>query len=108
MREKVIEFMHHTQFYNMVSETIAALFENSGDISEDARAKLLSILDIEELEADIIPVYERMFTESELDSILSFFNSTAGQKMLQVNTSVSDEVNSIFSEWLSSKYNMIG
>jgi uncharacterized protein len=107
MKEKVIEFLRFTQFYEMVEETIGTLIENSDELDDVMKTKLEDAMDLSELESAIVPLYEKMFTESELDTILEFFETPAGKKMLLVNDTISGEVNQIFHEWLTTKYNTV-
>jgi hypothetical protein len=99
MKEKIKEFLEITQFYAMAKESIATLLSNDGidtGVSE--------IFDISELEELLIPMYETKFTEDELDTIIYFFNSTVGQKMLRVNDELSNSINAVFNDWITKKY----
>jgi hypothetical protein len=104
MRDKVKEFLKLTQFYEMASETIASLIENTYEVDDPLKAELEEVLQVAELENYIVPMYEQMFTEGELDAILHFFKSPVGVKMMQVNDQLSENVNAVFTEWLAAKY----
>jgi hypothetical protein len=103
MKNKIKRFLEVTQFYEMATETIVELLK-SDEVEGLTPEVINSIFDITEIEETIIPLYESKFTEQELDSILAFFNTHAGTKMLTVNSELSDSINYTFNEWITKKY----
>lgn len=49
---------------------------------EDAE-KLKSVFDVNEIILELVPVYEKYFTEEELDGLITFYQSPAGRKLLK-------------------------
>jgi hypothetical protein len=103
MKEKIKRFLEVSHFYEMAYETIGAL-ASADEIEGLDEATFAQIFDLSEIEDVIIPLYEAKFTEPDIDAILSFFDSSVGQKMLSINTELSDSINSVFNEWISKKY----
>jgi hypothetical protein len=52
----------------------------------------------------IVPHYEKHFTETELDSIIAFYESEVGQKIMNFNEE-SEGMNESVNYWLKENYN---
>lgn len=53
--------------------------------------KALAIYPVDEMLADAVPVYQRHFTKSDIDAVIAFYNSPAGQRMLDEQPAVMQE-----------------
>ena len=47
---------------------------------------------------DMIPIYEKYFTEDEIKDYLSFYRSTSGQKMIDEMTAISGDLMKVMME----------
>ena len=58
---------------------------------ENRRDELSKLFDINELTATLIPVYDRNFTQDEILALITFYESPAGVKMLEVGPQIIEE-----------------
>lgn len=56
-------------------------------------------IDMKELAALVIPVYDRYFTEEEIKSLITFYQSPLGQKIVQAMPLVTQETMDIGQKW---------
>jgi hypothetical protein len=99
MRDKIKQFLEIIQFYDLAKDAINSLLAaDNVDVDYDS---IFSTTDVEER---IINLYEDMFSESELDAILYFFNAPVGKKMIKINNDLSESVNKVFSQWVRESY----
>jgi hypothetical protein len=54
--------------------------------------ELLKNFPLDEMLSDMIPVYQRHFTKSDIDALIAFYSSPAGQKFLHETPAVTAEV----------------
>jgi hypothetical protein len=102
MREKIIEFLELTQFYELAKSQLETVIEN--EVDPIVKNKLETNFNTEQLNDKIVPLYEKNITEDELNQILAFFKSPIGQKMIKINTDISVDVNDIMNNWFVEMY----
>lgn len=56
-------------------------------------------VDVDELEDLIVPIYEKHFTDEELDAMLEFYQTPAGRSMLSKMPAVMQESIAVGQEW---------
>jgi|SRR5580704_13267906 hypothetical protein len=96
-REQMAQMMQQvfTQMQSMNREQIK---KRHPDIAEEELARmdrqsseLLKNFPLDEMLSDMIPVYQRHFTKSEIDALTAFYSSPAGQKFLHEMPAVTAE-----------------
>jgi len=69
-----------------VKESMRKTFDNViSQAPEQDRAKLSRAFNVEEIVLELVPVYDRYFTDEELQDLIDFYQSPTGQKVLEVN-----------------------
>ncbi len=61
------------------------------DGSPEEAETLKSILDIDEVIAQIVPIYDKYFTREELEDLVAFYRSDVGKKMLRVTPQIMED-----------------
>jgi uncharacterized protein len=96
-REQMQEMMHQmfTQMRNLSREQMK---KRQPDVSEGELARmdresedLISHFPLDAMLDDMIPVYQRHFTKSDIDALTTFYSSPAGQKFLHEMPAVTAE-----------------
>ncbi|HQP10768.1 MAG TPA: DUF2059 domain-containing protein, partial [Candidatus Omnitrophota bacterium] len=62
-----------------------------GRIPEAQRASYAQIFNIEEIIERLIPLYDKHYSESDLQSIIDFYESPAGKKVMEVTPEIMKE-----------------
>lgn len=120
MRDKVIRFLDITGFDGLIRVTVEIIlgqFENgirsiaweaveSGQKTKElaesvelVRAALWA--DLPAFRDAIVGVYEKHFSSEELDAILAFYGTPAGEKLLRVGGVIQGEINDASDAWSS-------
>ena len=73
---------------NLQANISAALTKAPADKKEELR----KLFDLNEIIAELVPVYDRHFTQEDLEGMIAFYESGAGQKMLSVSSALIKEV----------------
>lgn len=70
---------------------------------EDKKKKTKEIFNIVELFENIIPVYDRYYSEAELTDLIRFYQSSTGQKFISVTPDLLQEVMKVSVQYFSEK-----
>ena len=96
-REQMSQMMHQV-FAQMRSMNREQLKKNNPDMSEADLARmdresedLIKNFPIDDMLNDMIPIYQRHFTKSEIDGLTTFYSSPVGQKFLHEMPAVTSE-----------------
>lgn len=96
-REQMQEMMHQ-MFTQMRSLSREQMKKRQPDVSEDELARmdreseeLIKHFPLDSMLDDMIPVYQRHFTKSDIDALTTFYSSPAGQKFLHEMPAVTAE-----------------
>ncbi len=91
----VRDVMDATGVKESVTNTLRKIIQNAP--AEDAN-KLQQAIDVNEMLDELVPVYEKYFTEQELRDLANFYRSSAGKKLLKATPLIlQDSVAAIFS-----------
>ncbi|HEY1659786.1 MAG TPA: DUF2059 domain-containing protein [Candidatus Sulfotelmatobacter sp.] len=96
-REQMQEMMHQ-MFTQMRSLSREQMKKRQPDVSEDELARmdreseeLIDHFPLDSMVDDMIPVYQRHFTKTDIDALTAFYSSPAGQKFLHEMPAVTAE-----------------
>ncbi len=96
-RDQVRQMMQQV-FAQMKALNRAEMKKRRPDITDEEMARVDSNSDdfiknfpVDEMLNDMIPVYQRHFTKSEIDSLTAFYSSPTGQKFLHEMPAVTSE-----------------
>lgn len=103
MNDKIKKFLTLTNFYNLASKQLNDMVDGDGSNSL-MKLHFKRYFKMDELENDIIPLYLEKFNESDLDQIIDFLESPAGQIMISINNEISPYINDIINKWFTEKY----
>lgn len=109
-----------TQFNNISSQKvdfIIRLIESNGTrlnlekniektikaMPEATKKKMGEILDINEIISELIPVYDRYFSQEEIITLVEFYESPAGKKMREIAPEIITEVTKVSVEYFRKK-----
>jgi uncharacterized protein len=97
-REQMQDMMHK-MFSQMRSLSREQMKKRQPDVSEDELARmdreseeLIQHFPLDSMLDDMIPIYQRHFTKSDIDALTTFYTSSAGQKFLHEMPTVTAEV----------------
>jgi hypothetical protein len=101
VRRNAADFGHHLgeSFREMMDERLPDGPHNQ-QIEEVLVGKLVAHLDSDEFIVKLIPVYDSEFTEQDLKSILQFYDTPAGRKMLDAMPRVLEASNNVSDAWV--------
>jgi hypothetical protein len=96
-REQMAQMMHQlfTQMRNMNREQLKKKHPEVSDAELARRDQesedLIKNFPMDEMLNDMIPIYQRHFTKSDIDALIAFYSSPAGQKFLHETPGVTAE-----------------
>jgi hypothetical protein len=98
---------HAIDFGQQVSENLTFVLqknlspgEHAEEISERVASELSERLNSDDFIVQLVPVYDRAFSEEELLSINQFYESPAGRRLLEVTPTVMEEAGEITENWI--------
>jgi hypothetical protein len=74
--------------------------EHSPQIGDTLVSKLMARLSSDEMIVRLIPIYDKAFSEEELKGIIRFYESAAGQRLLEATPQVMEEANNVSGKWV--------
>jgi uncharacterized protein len=74
--------------------------EQGKQIGDRLASQLTQRLNSDEFIARLVPVYDRAFSEEELQSINQFYESPAGRRLLEATPTVMEEAGEITENWI--------
>jgi uncharacterized protein len=96
-REQMQDMMHQ-MFTQMRSLSREQMKKRQPDVSEDELARmdreseeLIKHFPLDSMLDDMIPIYQRHFTKTDIDALTAFYSSPAGQKFLHEMPAVTAE-----------------
>jgi hypothetical protein len=96
-REQIRQIMQQV-FTQMRSLSREQIKKRHPDVSDEDLARmdhqsedLLKNFPVDEMLSDMIPIYQRHFTKSEVDALTTFYSSATGQKVLHEMPAVTAE-----------------
>jgi hypothetical protein len=96
-REQMAQMMQQmfTQMRNMNREQLKKTHQDLSDAELARRDResedLIKNFPLDEMLNDMIPIYQRHFTKSDIDALVAFYSSAAGQKFLHETPAVTAE-----------------
>ncbi len=72
---------------------------------EEKRLELEKIFDINDIVGQLVPIYDRHYTENELKEIIGFYRTSAGKKMIEATPEIMKEAMKTSVEYLQQKSN---
>ena len=73
---------------------------NSQQIGETVVAKLTAHLGSDEMIVRLIPIYDKAFSGEEIKSIIQFYESPAGKRLLEATPQVMEDANIVSEAWI--------
>ncbi len=83
----------------VVTQMIAAFKENYSNISDEFWNEFAKEIKPDDLVNLIIPVYEKYYTEDDIDQMIAFYKTPVGKKMIEVLPKVSQESMAVGQAW---------
>jgi hypothetical protein len=83
----------------MMSQMVPALKKTMPDAPESFWSDVMSEINTHEIEDLIIPVYQKHLTESDIQSINSFYQTEAGKNLIKVQPAIMQESMAIGQQW---------
>lgn len=104
--EKIKKIIEITKMNRSMNEMLDAAFENAKKMYPTVSQKFWTDLkndvlknDVKDLNNEYIKIYSRYYSESELDELLKFFNSSIGKKMLDAQPKITGDAMKTSMEW---------
>ncbi len=72
---------------------------------EEKRPELEKLFDINDIIGQLVPIYDRHYTENELKEIIGFYRTPAGKKMIEAIPEIMKEAMKTSVEYLQQKSN---
>ena len=69
------------------------------DVPQEFWDKALSKINGEELKNIVVPIYDKYYTEEDIDALIAFYKSDIGKKVLQVTPMVTQESMEAGKQW---------
>jgi len=79
--------------------TIKTLLPFPPRAQDDFEKELLASLDVDELVDLIVPIYDRHFSEADVDGMLAFYRSPLGQRVTKALPEITSESQDAGKEW---------
>ncbi|MFH1359489.1 MAG: DUF2059 domain-containing protein [Candidatus Omnitrophota bacterium] len=79
------------------------LSEIMAQANEEEKAMLRQVIDINEILLAVVPVYEKYFSQDELETIVQFYKSSAGKKFMQFAPQIMEESANKVTEHIQNK-----
>jgi len=74
--------------------------EHSPQIGDTLISNLMARLSSDEMIVRLIPIYDKAFSGEELKGIIRFYESAAGQRLLEATPQVMEEANNVSEKWV--------
>jgi hypothetical protein len=74
--------------------------EHKQQIGETLVSKLMARLSSDEMIVRLVPIYDKAFTEQDLKSIVGFYETAAGKRLLEATPMVMEEANDVSEKWI--------
>jgi uncharacterized protein len=102
-QESIRTLLELTGMSKVVDQVISQMFEqfakNAPSVPPEAWQRLQKKMKSEELIDLILPVYDKYYTQEDLDGMIAFYRSPVGQKVVRTLPDVSREGFVIGQEW---------
>jgi uncharacterized protein len=82
-----------------VTQMIAAFKENYSNIGDEFWNEFAKEIKSEDLVNLIIPVYDKYYTEEDVDQMIAFYKTPVGKKLIEVLPKISQESMAVGQEW---------
>lgn len=74
--------------------------EHNEEIGNTLVGKLTERLSSDEFLARLVPIYDKAFSQDDLTGIITFYESSAGRKLLAATPKITEEANNISEQWI--------
>ncbi|WP_297985406.1 DUF2059 domain-containing protein [uncultured Chryseobacterium sp.] len=102
-KEKIEAFLQLTNSANMgiqmASQFLDSFKNTYPDVPNEFWEEIKKEMKPEDIENMIIPIYEKHFTEKEIDDFIAFYNTPSGKKMIEKMPIVFQESQAVGQEW---------
>ncbi len=89
---KLLELSGSAQLGIQASKNLISVFKASyTNVDPSFWDEFQNQIKIEELIELIVPIYDKFYTEEDIDALIAFYNSPIGKKMVANQTSISQE-----------------
>lgn len=99
----ILQFFKVNGTYENLKQTFEKIVSQS---PAERQEELRAVFNVEEIIKQLIPIYNKYFTEDELKTIIDFYQSPAGVKMLQTTPELLKEVVQTTVKYLKEKANL--
>ena len=96
----IIDLLEESQTIANLQKSFRKMYEN---VNDEQKKQLTEVLNIYEIVEQIIPIYNKHYTELELQQIVVFFKSDAGKKMLEKGPQITQEAIHITANYFKTK-----
>ncbi len=102
-KEKIQNMMELTNSANlgiqMASQFIDSFKEAYPDVPEEFWVEIKKEMKPEDLQSMMLPIYDKHFTEGEIDDIIVFYKSPSGKKLIENMPIIFQESQAVGQEW---------
>jgi hypothetical protein len=88
-KDLILEFMENSGMVSRLENNMKLIIENA---PQERRGELETLLDVDEIIDTLIPIYDKYYSEDELNEFIKFYQSPTGQKLLEVTPMILEEV----------------
>lgn len=79
-RELILKYMQVSGVQGQMRKTFAEIIQTA---PADERRHLHRVLNVEDILEELVPIYSRYFTDSDLRELIQFYESSLGQKLMK-------------------------
>ncbi len=97
-KEKVIKLISLTKIAELYVETIVDAVKQTPFPSED-KELFIKYATVESLTAKFVPIYMDVYTDEELDGMITFYSSPVGQSMVEKTPETVGRLREVNLEW---------
>lgn len=108
--EKLVDIVYgnYNQNLSRLSEVLIAINPDATDYAEKVQEILSKHLSFEFLKPKLAEIYERILSDEDADTIITFYLSDAGKKLLEHQIDIATEVSRLNQKILAEKQDLIG
>ncbi len=98
----ILKFLDVDGTKKRMQENLKAAIANA---PAERQAELTALINVDEILNQLVPMYDKVFEKSELDEIIMFYESFAGQKLIEISPIILNETVKITYNYIKNKYN---
>lgn len=101
--EKIKKFMDASGYTTVLNQTMTSMFEiyekSYPSVASEFWTEFKKDIKTEDLTKLMVPIYDKYFTETDLDALIAFYSSPAGIKVRDVQPLIVKDATAAGAEW---------